>query len=56
MHQISPYVMDFVKGNDQYSLLKPQNFHGAFGADTLSPSYSYQLVPLYPNLDRENPP
>ena len=28
---------------------------GAFGADTLSPSYSYQLVPLYPNLDREDP-
>ena len=51
--------MDFVKGNDQYSLLKPQNFLGAFGADTLSPSYSYQLVPLYPNLrylDRETTP
>ena len=48
--------MDFVKENDQYCFSKPQKFLGAFGADTLSPSYSYQLIPLYPNLDREHPP
>ena len=50
--------MDFVKENDQYCFSKPQKILGAFGADTLSPSYSYELdlVPLYPNLDREDPP
>ena len=44
--------MDFVKENDQYCFSTLQKL---LGADTLFPSYSYQILPLYPNLDREDP-